>query len=101
MVHIQREIRLESTEFPCEALEISKLEGVERISQLFSFELHLELHDEAAFSAKDMMAADASLVFIEDQVETRRVHGMIIEVVDELESESGRSSFRARFVPRP
>jgi type VI secretion system secreted protein VgrG len=100
MAHIRREIRLESTEFPCEALEISKLEGIERISQLFSFELHLELHDEAAFSAKDMMAANASLVFIEDDVESRRVHGMIAEVVDELESESGRTSFRVRFVPR-
>jgi type VI secretion system secreted protein VgrG len=100
------EVRLESPHFKCDNIRVHRLTGKEAISQIFTFDIEaycLELGDVATES---MPGADLTLVFEqkaeanEMPVEIRRVHGMIAEVVDLLETEVKYRGFRIHFVPR-
>jgi type VI secretion system secreted protein VgrG len=93
------EILLESGEFPCERLHVITLSGREHISQLFRFEITLASRDPAGLDPK-AVGATATLVFLLDGVELRRVHGMIAEVTDSLDSETAFGTYRLVFVPR-
>jgi type VI secretion system secreted protein VgrG len=94
------EVRLESTRFSCDRLEIRELFGRERLNQLFSFDAKLVNLDKDALDARDLAGAPVSLIFFEGDVELRRIHGMIAEATDLLDTESDHSSYRARIVPR-
>lgn len=100
MVRDFLEVRLESTEFPCGHLQIHRLTGREAISQLFEFDLEVvsTLPDEPTAAA--MSSARATIVFHHDHVEVRRIHGMIVEVDEMLETEVETRVYRLKFVPR-
>jgi type VI secretion system secreted protein VgrG len=100
MVRDFLEVRLESASFPCAHLQIHRLTGREAISQLFEFELEVvsTVADEPTAAA--MSSAAATIIFHHDQIEVRRIHGMIVEVDEMLETEVETRVYRLRFVPR-
>lgn len=91
-------ISLESEAFSCQDIEISRLTGVERISQLFQFDLEIVTSDSPP-ERQAMVGASASLVFEREGSEVRRIYGMISEVSEVLEREADTRVFRLRFVP--
>lgn len=102
------EVRLESPHFKCDNIRLGKITGTEAISKLFHFDLEvflLELDDLADASTLGL-GADVTLIFerksAADQmpVEIRRVHGMIAEVRDLLETEVEYRGFHVRVAPR-
>ena len=93
-------VRLESSDFSCEDVEIRELAGKEAISQLFSFRVDIVCFDENGLDTALMLGAGVSLVFQQGDTEVRRVHGMVAEVVDRLETESEWRSYRLWIVPR-
>jgi type VI secretion system secreted protein VgrG len=92
--------RLESSEFPCESLQISRVTGHEAISRPFSFAIELTCLEPGEFHLDALPGAEASLVFEIEGAEIRVVHGMIAEVDDLLSEESEARAFRLLLVPR-
>ena len=93
-------IELESDAFPCDQIEVSRLSGVERISQLFQFDLEIVVPTGDAPERQAMAGAIATLVFQRDGEEVRRIHGMISEVTEVMERDADTRAFRLRLVPR-
>ncbi len=100
MVRDFLEVRLESKGFPCEHLQIHRLTGREAISQLFEFELEVMSTRPEEPTAAAMSSSPATIVFHHDHVEVRRIHGMIVEVDEMLETEVETRVYRLKFVPR-
>jgi type VI secretion system secreted protein VgrG len=94
------EVLLESGDFPCDRIQISKVSGRERISELFRFEIVLACLEPRGLDADKVTGSTASLVFLADGAEVRRIHGMISEVSDLLDSETEFGTYRLIFVPR-
>jgi type VI secretion system secreted protein VgrG len=92
-------VHLESEHFDCEHVQIHTLSGKEAISQLFWFDLGIVSLD-GALTAAAMEGMDATIVFKTEDEEIRRVHGMIAEIEDMLDTEVETRSFKLRFVPR-
>jgi type VI secretion system secreted protein VgrG len=93
-------VRLESERFPCEHVQIHKLAGRETISQLFSFDIGIVCFRPDELDPAAMEGADVTVVFELEGAEIRRIHGMIAEVHDMLDSEPETRAFRIRLVPR-
>ena len=93
-------VRLESEQFPCEHVQIHKLEGREAISRLFSFDIGIVCFRPDELDPVAMEGADVTVVFELEGAEIRRIHGMIAEIHDMLDSEPETRSFRIRVVPR-
>lgn len=100
MVAPRVEIRLESNQFSCERSQVREVRGREKISSLFEFEIFVASPAGEGLAGSDVTGAMATLVMLEDGFEKRRVHGMIAEVVDMLETESDTETQRLRLVPR-
>lgn len=100
MVRDFLEVRLESKGFPCGHLQIHRLTGREAISQLFEFELEVMSTQPEEPTAAAMSSAPATIVFHHDHIEVRRIHGMIVEVDEMLETEVETRVYRLKFVPR-
>lgn len=94
------EMRLESNDFPCHRVQIHRLVGREAISELFSFEISIVSLEADEPSVDAMAGAEATLIFKRDDNEIRQIHGMIVEVVEMLETEVKTRYYRLRFVPR-
>ncbi len=94
------EVRLEAGDFPCERLQINRVSGTERISQLFRFEIHVSSLDPEGLDLQRVIGRFAALTFTQDGVEVRRISGMISEATDELDSETAFTSYRLVLVPR-
>jgi type VI secretion system secreted protein VgrG len=93
-------IHIESEVFSPGAVEVARVEGQERISQLFDLEILVVSKDPAALDLEEIIGAEASLVFERDGVELRRMFGMIASVNDRLDTETAFAQYRLRFVPR-
>ena len=93
-------VRLESSDFSTEDVEVRELRGREAISKLFSFHVDIVCFDENGLDTAQMLGAGVSIVFEQGDVEVRRVHGMVAEVTDRLETESEWRSYRLWIVPR-
>lgn len=94
------EVRLESEDFPGETLGIVRVSGEERISRLFELEVTAVAPTAEEPTRESMTGANATLVFYREEVEVRRLHGMIAEVNELLETEVATRTFSLRFVPR-
>lgn len=94
--------QLESGDFPCERLHIARVTGRERISQLFRFEILVVSTDPDGLDVEKIAGAcaGATLIFLDETGEKRRVHGIIVEATDLLDSEPAYSSYRLVLVPR-
>jgi type VI secretion system secreted protein VgrG len=94
------QIRLESEHFPCDDVQIHTLSGREGISRVFSFDVGIISTRPDALDPEAMRGVDATLVFEVGDEEVRRVHGMIAEIEDMLETEVETRTYRLLFVPR-
>lgn len=94
------EMRLESPDFSCEKLQIHRVRGQERISQLFSFDIEVVSLDPPVIAQKKVLGARASLVVLRDDLEVRRFHGMIVERSHELDDQIEHETFHLKLVPR-
>jgi type VI secretion system secreted protein VgrG len=95
-----RDVRIESGDFPCERIQVREVAGTERISQLFSFDVTLASLEPSGPGATDLIGCSVALLFTEDGAEVRRVCGMISRAVDLLETESEHAAYRVQIVPR-
>jgi type VI secretion system secreted protein VgrG len=96
------EMRLESPDFSCEKLQIHRVLGKERIGSLFSFDIEVVSLDPPVMAAKSVLGARATLVVLrgEDDIEVRRLHGMIVERSHELDDQAEHETFLLKLVPR-
>ncbi|XYH97451.1 type VI secretion system Vgr family protein [Sorangium sp. So ce1128] len=94
------DIRLELAGFSSDILQVHRLSGREAISQLFSFDVEVVCPSEAAVEGKTFMGEEVAVVFEQDGVELRRIHGMVAEVHDLLASMLEHRAYRLRVVPR-
>ena len=94
------EIRIESGEFPCDGIQVRTVAGQERISQLFSFDITFAAPGEGALDPQVVAGARASLVFLVNGHERRRIHGVVAELVDLLDTGAELWTYRMRLVPR-
>jgi type VI secretion system secreted protein VgrG len=101
-------VRIESSEFSCDDVEVRELRGKEAISALFSFHVDIVCPQDAGLDMTQMLGAAVSIVFEERDpevrrgpaLEVRRIHGMVAEVHDRLETESDWRSYHLWIVPR-
>src|SRR6516225_7899493 len=100
MPHPELQVFLTSGEVDCKPLHLARVDGVERISSLFRFEILAVAFHGATFDVDAATGAPATLVFHERGEEVRRLHGMIIEATDLLDTVHEQSSYRLVFVPR-
>jgi type VI secretion system secreted protein VgrG len=92
------QIRIESTVH--EELQIARVEGHERISAPFVFDVALVAVGGAEISADDFVGTQATLVFEEGGTELRRLYARVAAARDELDANVGYARFRLRLVPR-
>ena len=83
-------------------LEISAVTGREAISELFSYQVLANYREQGAggITAEELLGQEAELLIYRNDTLVRRVHGMISEVFDRLETESDYSTFDLHLVPR-
>ncbi|AKT40896.1 type VI secretion system Vgr family protein [Chondromyces crocatus] len=93
-------IRIEIDGIEDGALELSRLTGKETISQLFDFELLVVCRDPSGISLESIVGEPATLVFERDDMELRRLHGMIATARDRLDTETTHTTYRVTFTPR-
>jgi type VI secretion system secreted protein VgrG len=96
------EARLDSPDFSCEHVYVRKLDGVEAISQLFSFELEVVALGGAELDLKKVLGGDATIVYSYQPSgrEIRRIHGMIAAVDRPHETKAAHRTYKLTFVPR-
>lgn len=94
------EMRLESSDFPCEHVQISRMSGEEAISRLFAFDLEIVVLTPGELTLEELVGAEADLVFTLSGDELHRVHGMVSGVEDLLDSQPLFRSFKLRLSPR-
>ncbi|EYF06108.1 type VI secretion system Vgr family protein [Chondromyces apiculatus] len=93
-------IRIEMEGIEPDALEISQLTGRESISQPFEIELLLVCRDPAGLGIEVIVGEKATIVFERGDVELRRLHGMIANARDRLDTETSHATYRVTFTPR-
>ncbi|WP_437967188.1 type VI secretion system tip protein TssI/VgrG [Sorangium sp. So ce260] len=94
------DIRLELAGFSSDVLQINSLSGREAISQLFAFDVEVACPSEAAVDGQTFTGEAVAIVFEQDGVEQRRIHGMVAEVQDHLATLLDHRAYRLRIVPR-
>lgn len=94
------DFRVESEQFDCNALQVFEVEGREAISRLFSFDIGVVSTSSAGLDPEVVHGALVSLVMEVGGLEVRRIHGMVAEVEDLLDTEPSTRTYRLRLVPR-
>jgi type VI secretion system secreted protein VgrG len=95
------ETRLESSDFPCDDVQVHKLRGTETIGQLFRFELTVACTLVTGIPVEQMIGARATIVFSRvGGDEVRRIHGMICEVEERFDMQGDAHGYELVFVPR-
>ncbi len=93
------DLRLESSEFATDHLQLRELHGRERISDLFAFDLTLASLDPEV-TDKPSVGAAATLVWSEDGAPVRKVHGIVAECTEQQGGENDQTWYRLRLVPQ-
>jgi type VI secretion system secreted protein VgrG len=99
-------LTLESSDFPCDALEVHKLSGKEAIGCLFDLEIEVVLQGASGPSPEAMAGAHVTLVMERYPGPgvgwhgVRRIHGLLAEVEDMLATHADLHAYRLRLVPR-
>jgi len=95
------ETRIESSDFPCDDVQVHKLRGTETIGQLFRFELTVACTLVTGIPVDQMIGARATIVFSRvGGDEVRRIHGMICEVEERFDMQGDAHGYELVFVPR-
>ncbi|WP_437528641.1 type VI secretion system tip protein TssI/VgrG [Sorangium sp. So ce726] len=93
-------IRLELSGFSSDLLQVSRLSGREAISQLFTFDVEVVCPSEDGVDGQTFTGESIAIVFEQNKVEVRRVHGMVAEVHDMLANLRDHRAYRLHIVPR-
>jgi type VI secretion system secreted protein VgrG len=93
-------IRLESSSFPSESLQVHRIRGREAISRPYEFEIEIVSFGDEPLDDRAVAGAEAELVFEADGLEVRRFAGIVAEIDDRFSSEPRHRSYALRFVPR-
>lgn len=93
-------IRIESPDLPSSSIWVSRLTGREAISQISSFDLEVVTTDHTELDLDAITGVEIDIVFEIEQLERRRIHGMITAADDLLDSESETRSYRLHVRPR-
>jgi len=93
-------LRMESDAIEWQGVQLRSVEGRETISQPFALEVTLVVDTSYGVSVEKLMDEPATLVFERGDREVRRFHGVVAEVRDLFDIESGFRSYRLLFVPR-
>lgn len=81
-------------------VRVLELSGREAISQLFAFDLEVACGPDHALPEHALPGAEVSLVFEDDGLEVRRVHGVLGPIRDRLDPAGDHRTYRLRVVPR-
>lgn len=92
-------VRLESTDFDTEHVDVHRLEGREKISEPFHFDLQIVVKGDP-MELDDMAGANVTIVFERGGEVIRRVHGMIFAVETLYDTEDAATTYRIEIVPR-
>jgi len=92
--------RLESSDFPCDHVQIHTVKGREVISRLSSFEVEIVSTDPDEPTAEQIAGAEVTIVLSKEGAELRRIHGIVVEVDGMLETEVDTRVYRLRVAPR-
>jgi len=93
------QVRIGGSEIPEEA-RIQRLDGTERIHELFDFRLIVAAPASAGLDAAKLLGSEVTLRFERDGVLERAVVGMVSEVDDLAETEATTRRMRLRVMPR-
>jgi type VI secretion system secreted protein VgrG len=86
-------------ELPDLRVPVARLDGTESIGALFSFELLLA-HTHLDLDPGELIEKEATLAFLRDGVEERRLFGLIVSVRDRMDGAGGHATLSVVFVPR-
>lgn len=92
--------RIESGSFPADELHVRAFSGREAIGHMFAFDVDVVLADCHGMEVAKAMGADICLVIERDEVEVRRIFGMVASVRDKLDPVANDRSYRLHVVPR-
>lgn len=92
--------RLESDDFSCDDLQIFDLSGREAIGSLFALSIGVAGTSTPGLHLAAVEGATATLVFEVQGEPVRRVHGMIAEIRDRLDTQPETRSYYLLLVPR-
>lgn len=92
--------RIESDDFPCDALQVFEVMGREAAGELFSFSIGVVFTGTEGLDLAAVEGATASIVFEAAGEEVRRVHGMIAQIDDLLDTEPNTRGYVLLLVPR-
>jgi type VI secretion system secreted protein VgrG len=94
------ELRIESEDFSTDQAQVLRMEGRERITALFDFEVSVAWPAGEETSRDRLVGAGITLVFARGSEVLRRVFGMVSEVVEVLDADLAERVLTLRVVPR-
>ena len=93
------EARLESDTFDTSNLHVHVVNGRERLSEPFSFEVELVSTQEPV-DIEGLIGTEVTLVFRREETDLRSVHGLVMEVTRGTVTERGYRAYKLHLVPR-
>lgn len=93
-------LRMESDAIDWQGVQVRSVKGRERISEPFSFDIVLVVDTSCGVNVHALMDAPATLIFERGEEEVRRFHGLVAEVRDRFDIESGFRTYTVRLCPR-
>ncbi|TKD03565.1 type VI secretion system Vgr family protein [Polyangium fumosum] len=93
-------LRIESDDFPCDDLQVFELSGRESLGKLFALSIGVVSTKPPGLDLALVEGAMATLVFETQGQDVRRIHGMIAEIRDRIDTEPDTRSYYFQLVPR-
>jgi len=93
-------LRIESDDFSCDDLQVFELAGRESLGKLFALSIGVVTTRPPGLNLAVVEGATATLVLEANGQEVRRIHGMIAEIRDRIDTEPDTRSYFLLLVPR-
>ena len=93
-------LRIESDDFSCDDLQIFELSGRESLGKPFALTIGVVTTKPPGLDLAVVEGATATLVFTVEGQDARRIHGMIAEIRDRIDTEPDTRSYFLVLVPR-
>ncbi len=93
-------VQIVTSAFGPEDVEIARVEGHERIGQLYQFDIEIVSKSASGYDVEAMTGVPAAMVFVEEGAAIRQIDGLIVQVTEGLDELSSHPSYRLRLVPR-
>lgn len=93
-------VHIESKGQRWEHVRVLELTGREAISEPFRFDLEVACDPDQLLPEQALPGAEVSVVFEDEGLEVRRIHGVLGPIRDRLDPAGDRRAYRLRVVPR-